>query len=149
MANGEWWLLVDDGDADRQMAAAVASMYNVDTYELVDGYQALEWVRTVDRQEYDGSMPTVAIIEVRTPGPRGNEISKYMRRLTAFDQTCIILTSSYEFPDDDKQDLKAISGADLFVVKPLPTLALLEALIRKAIDKKRAEQHISKYSDFE
>lgn len=140
---GNWWLAVEDDIEDRTLLRALAGIFAAEVFEINDGYTALEWVRSVHHGHYDGSAPAVAIIEVRISGPRGNEIARYMRRLPAFDQTCIILTSRYAFTEEERAELSAAADADGFVNKPLPSLAELELLFRNAIDHRKASKFTS------
>ncbi len=140
---GNWWLLVQSDFDDRATLQALASVFVAEVYEIDDGYTALEWVRSVDHGHYNSTAPAVAVIEVRVPGPRGNEIARYMRRLPAFDQTCIILTSSFPFTKAEFVEMAKTAGADSFVIKPLPPLLELESTFRNAIDKRKASEFTS------
>lgn len=142
---GNWWLSVEDNLEDRKVLQALSGIFAADFYEINDGYSALDWVRSVDHNHYEGTLPSVAVIEVRVSGPRGNEIARYMRRLPQFDQTCIILTSRYPFTEEECVELTETASVDGFLVKPLPSLADLENIFRHAIDNRRASEFTSQH----
>jgi CheY-like chemotaxis protein len=121
-------LIVDDIEANRKLLRVTLEAEGHNTLEAADGVEALQILarETVDAVISDILMPNMDGFRLC------HEIRK-SERLHAL--PFIIYTSTYTSPDDMK--LAQTIGADKYLTKPAPTVAMVAAL-REVMDKKAA-----------
>lgn len=131
------WLIVEDEEDIRNIIKVMFGVWGHDTLEFRDGNQAFKWLDEVEAGSFKGELPELALLDIRMPGPRGNEIARRMRTLKAFEKTPIVLMTAFTLTDSDRQAMFDQDGVDHILAKPLPDLFTFKQILDDIHTKKQ------------
>jgi len=131
------WLVVEDDDDIRNYVKTLFMVWGHTPIEFRDGKQTFAWLDKVEAGTHPGELPELALIDIRMPGPRGNEIARRMRSLDAFQKIPIVLMTAFSLTTDEKQAMLDKDGVDKIINKPLPDLFELKAMLDALAASKR------------
>ena len=123
------WLVVEDDDDIRNYVKALFAAWGHTAIEFRDGKQTFAWLDAVEAGTHAGELPELALMDIKMPGPRGNEIARRMRSLKPFQQIPIVLMTAFNLSSDERQAMLERDGVDKIINKPLPDLFELKAML--------------------
>lgn len=132
------WLVVEDEEDIRNIVKIMFGAWGYSSMEFRDGNTAFKWLDEVEAGTYKGEMPDLALMDIRMPGPRGNEIARRMRTLKALQTIPIVLMTAFSLTDAERQAMLTDDGVDQIISKPLPDFFTLKKLLEEIYNKKKA-----------
>lgn len=135
------WLIVEDEPSVYEMLVAMSEVLGSDGLAFVDGEAAAAWIEEVERGEFRGELPELALLDIRLPGKiSGPMVGARLRQSARLGRTGVVLLTAYHMSEEDRQEAIAEAGADLFLTKPLPSLAELRTILQAVVAKRAAAQ---------
>lgn len=131
------WLVVEDEEDIRNIVKVMFGVWGHNSLEFRDGNQAFKWLDEIAAGTYKGELPELALMDIRMPGPRGNEIARRMRTLDQFKNIPIILMTAFSLNEAERQAMLTGDGVDQIVAKPLPEFFTLKQLLEDVYAKKK------------
>jgi CheY-like chemotaxis protein len=132
------WLIVEDDEDIRNYVKVLFMAWGHAPLEFRDGRQTFAWLDAVEGGSHTGELPELALMDIRMPGPRGNEIARRMRAIEHFHRIPIVLMTAFSLSSDERQAMLARDGVDTIINKPLPDLLELKAMLDRLAQDKRA-----------
>ncbi|WP_394843441.1 diguanylate cyclase [Pendulispora brunnea] len=127
-------LVVDDDDAARWLVVRALARSGIQTFEAVDGKEAVEHVLAKPE------LIDAIILDVMMPGLNGFDVIRHIKRIPAAATTPIILVTASATEEDDI--VRGVEyGAIDYIMKPVST-AVLTAKVRAACERSRAERRL-------
>lgn len=123
------WLVIEDDQDIRTIVKIMFGVWGHDALEFRDGHQASRWLDEIEAGTYSGVLPDLALLDIRMPGPRGNEIARRMRGLDLFRNIPIVLMTAFSLGDHEREGMIHKDGVDHIINKPLPDLFELRQLL--------------------
>jgi two-component system, sensor histidine kinase len=111
-------LIVEDNEDGREMMSIMLSAYDYQVLQAADGLEGLR-VATSDK-------PDVALVDIGLPGLDGFEVARRLRADPATSAIKLIALTGYGQEKDRYRAMQA--GFDLYLIKPVGTDQLLEAI---------------------
>ncbi|WP_119067155.1 response regulator [Aggregatilinea lenta] len=133
------WLVVEDEDDIRNIVKVMFKVWGYDPLEFRNGHEAWRWLDAIESGTYSGDLPELALLDIRMPGHKGNEIAKRMRSLDALKSMPIVLMTAFSLSDGEYQEMLRECGVDKIIHKPLPDLFELKTTLDTVRDKKRTQ----------
>lgn len=134
------WLVVEDDDDIRNYVKMLFMAWGHSAIEFRDGKQTFAWLDAIESGAHAGDLPELALLDIRMPGPRGNEIARRMRSIEHFRKIPIVLMTAFSLSAAEKQAMLEQDGVDTIVNKPLPDLSEFKAMLdRLAASKQTAD----------
>lgn len=125
------WIVVEDEDDIRNIVKFMFEAWGHTPLEFRDGNQAFRWLDTVEAGDYGGDLPELALMDIRMPGPRGNEIARRIRTIKPLSDIPIVLMTAFSLNDAERQAMFNDYGVDHIIHKPLPDFFELKQLLEK------------------
>jgi CheY-like chemotaxis protein len=130
------WLVVEDEDDIRNIVKVMFDVWGHGAIEFRDGHQVFKWLDQIEAGTYQGDLPELALLDIRMPGPRGNEIARRMRSMEPFKRAPLVLMTAFSLSEDERQDMFRQDGVDYIINKPLPDFFELKRLLDDLYAKK-------------
>jgi len=130
------WLIVEDEADIRNLVAMMAQVWGHTPMTFDSGLKAWEWLDAVEAGQYRGTLPEFALMDIRMPGKRGNELSARMRRIPILQHIPIVLMTAFVLSEDDMKRMKTEFGIDHIINKPLPDFERLKTILDDVIRSK-------------
>jgi CheY-like chemotaxis protein len=129
------WLIVEDEPDIYEMMMHVTQILGIDGIAFVDGEEATDWIEDVDTGIYVGSLPEVAILDIRLPGKiDGPMVGERLRQSPKLKDIPIVLMTAYKLSVDQEAKVIEKSGSNLLLYKPLPKVGELKTLIDSLVN---------------
>lgn len=123
------WLIAEDDNDIRTLMAMMFEVWGHQPLVFESGQAVWNWLDKVEAGAYSGPLPRLALLDIRMPGKRGNEVANRMRAALAFDGCPIVLMTAYSLSEAEQEQMKLGDGADLILTKPLPDFEELRGLL--------------------
>jgi CheY-like chemotaxis protein len=129
------WLVAED-DADiRNLMEVLVRSWGYDPLTFDSGARVWEWLDKLENGQYGGPLPEFALMDIRMPGKKGNEVAGRIRTITPIRHIPIVLMTAFAL-NDDQQDNMLRNGADQIINKPLPDFDKLYRILQDVIRSK-------------
>jgi DNA-binding response OmpR family regulator len=132
------WLIVEDEEDIRNIVKVMFTAWGHTSIDFRDGNQTYAWLDKVEAGTHQGELPELALLDIKMPGPRGNEIARRMRALEPFKTIPIILMTAFSLEDHERQSMVRDDGIDFIINKPLPDFFELKRQLEEIFEKKKA-----------
>ena len=132
------WLVVEDEEDIRNIVKVMFTAWGHTSMDFRDGNQTFAWLDTVEAGTFQGDLPELALLDIKMPGPRGNEIARRMRALDQFKTIPIVLMTAFTLEDQERQSMVRDDGVDYIINKPLPDFFELKKQLEEVFEKKKA-----------
>lgn len=133
------WLLVEDDSDIRNVVAMMMTVWGENPLPFSDGKSAWAWLDSVENGTFKGTLPELALMDIRMPGYTGDQLAARMRRIEALKDIPIVLMTAFSMTDGEVEALRERCGIDHLLNKPLPDMdAFRELLYRIRDDRRRA-----------
>ncbi|MDX2075336.1 MAG: response regulator [bacterium] len=133
------WLIVEDEADIRSLVSMMCQVWGNVPLAYESGQKAWEWLDAVESGQYKGAMPDFALMDIRMPGKRGNEISARIRTVKQLQHIPIVLMTAFVMSEDEMNQMKKDFGVDAVINKPLPDFDRLRTILYDIINRKKAE----------
>ncbi|MEL7234771.1 MAG: response regulator, partial [Chloroflexota bacterium] len=112
-----------------------AQAWGHQTVTFETGQKAWDFLDEMESGAYGGPVPEFALMDIRMPGKRGDEIAHRIRTVPAMQGIPIVLMTAYTLDDTERAQMLT-DGADRIINKPLPDFGELQNLLHMVIDEK-------------
>jgi len=131
-----YWLIVEDEADIRNLVATMAQVWGHTPIVFESGQRAWDWLDTVEAGQAK-PLPEFALMDIRMPGYRGDEVAARIRRTEALQHIPIVLMTAFVLSDEERREMMRQSGVDEIINKPLPDFMSLKSLLEGIIARKR------------
>lgn len=132
------WMLVEDEIDIRNIVKVMFQVWGHSTIEFSNGNDAFAFLDKVEKGEYIGDLPQLALMDIRMPGPNGNEIAHRIRTIEALKNIPVILMTAFQLSENEQNAFKTNDGVDRVIFKPLPDLVKLQQILNEVIESKQS-----------
>jgi CheY-like chemotaxis protein len=133
------WLLVEDDSDIRNIVAMMMTVWGEKPLPFPDGKTAWLWLDTVENGTFTGELPELALMDIRMPGYRGDQIAARIRSLEPLKNIPIILMTAFTMSETEVNTLREQCGIDHLLNKPLPDMDSFRTLLYKVRDERKAK----------
>ncbi|MEO1438952.1 MAG: response regulator [Chloroflexota bacterium] len=128
--------MIAEDEADiRNLVDMMAQAWGHQTVTFETGQKAWDFLDEMESGAYGGPVPEFALMDIRMPGKRGDEIAHRIRTVPAMQGIPIVLRTAYTLDDTERAQMLT-DGADRIINKPLPDFGELQNLLHMVIDEK-------------
>ncbi|MFW5772971.1 MAG: response regulator, partial [Phototrophicaceae bacterium] len=106
------------------------------------GQKLWDWLDEVEAGKHNGALPEFALMDIRMPGKRGNEIARRMRAIPALQNIAIVMMTAFVMSEDEMDKMRREYGIDHVINKPLPDFDRLHVVLHDIIEQKRKQQNL-------
>lgn len=132
------WMVVEYESSILECTLALFDVLGVNGLGFEDARPAMQWIEAVDRGAYDGELPELALLDIRTTGGlKGSLVGARMRRNPRLADTALILMTAYHLPPSAKQAQLDAIRTRWYLQKPFPPIPQLRAMFAEAIAERR------------
>jgi len=131
------WLIAEDETDIRNLVAMMCRVWGHETLVFEDGQKVWDWLDEVEAGVSQTNIPEFALLDIRMPGKRGDEVMRRMRTLPQFADIPIVLMTAFALSDAEKANLVSPNAADHILGKPLPDFESLRTLLHDILAKKQ------------
>lgn len=127
------WLIAEDEADIRNLVVMMAQVWGHNPMAFESGQKAWDWLDAVENGQYDGPLPDFALMDIRMPGRRGNEIALRIRSVDALTHIPIVLMTAFVLSDEEIAQMRSRFGVDHVINKPLPDFDRLKVILDDVI----------------
>lgn len=129
--------MIAEDEADiRNLVATMAQVWGHSTLLFESGKKAWEWLDEVEAGAVD-HLPEFALMDIRMPGHRGDEVAQRIRQTQRLAHIPIVLMTAFILSDDETARIMNEAGVDRIINKPLPEFMELKTLLEDVIAQKQ------------
>ena len=128
------WMIVEDDAAIRMVIETMCELWELKALVFEDGFRAMKYL---DTKPLPNPLPEVALLDIRVPGPWGQEIGASIRKHPQLKDIGVILMTGYELQSSEEDRYLKDSGADRILYKPLPAMDELRDMVDAVLVKRR------------
>jgi CheY-like chemotaxis protein len=134
------WLLVEDEVDIRNVVKVMFQVWGHQAIEFSNGNDAFDYLEDVDAGDVDAAdLPELALMDIRMPGPNGNEIARRIRQSPVIGKIPIILMTAFQLSEAQQNDFHNRDGVDRIIFKPLPDFDKFHSIILEVIEKRKQQ----------
>jgi CheY-like chemotaxis protein len=126
------WLIAEDELDIRNLVEMLCRTWGYDTLIFEDGQAVWDWLDAVESGHYTSDLPQMALMDIRMPGKRGDEIAERIRTIPELAGMTVVLMTAFSLSDSQRSALMAV-GADMVIGKPLPDFDQLYAILHEVM----------------
>lgn len=131
------WLLVDDEVDIRTVVKVMFLVWGHKAIEFSNGHDAFDFIEKVESGDYEEERPVLALMDIRMPGPNGNEIARRLRESSVFGKIPIVLMTAFGLTEALQNDYRNCDGVDKIIFKPLPAFDEVYMLLLEVIEQRQ------------
>lgn len=132
------WLIVEDEADIRNLVVMMCQVWGNTPMPYESGQKAWDWLDAVEDGSYTGPLPEFALMDIRMPGKRGNEIAERIRTVEKLKHIPIVLMTAFVMSEDEMERMRRDFGVDEVINKPLPDFDQLRAILYGIIERKQS-----------
>jgi len=130
------WLIAEDETDIRNLVSMMAQVWGHTTMHFESGTKMWDWLDEVEAGKISDALPDFALMDIRMPGKRGNELSKRVREIDALKNIPIVLMTAFVMSEEEMNQMRDEFGVDHVVNKPLPDFDKLKSILDDVIKSK-------------
>jgi len=134
------WLIAEDEVDILNLLSMVVQVWGHKPLAFESGQKVWDWLDKIESGTFVGELPHFALMDIRMPGKKGNEVAHRMRTIPAFQQMPLALMTAYSLNDSERQQIQSDDGVDAIISKPLPTFDELLMTLNRIIANKRINE---------
>lgn len=132
------WLLVEDEVDIRNIVKVMFQVWGHNTIEFSNGNDAFDFLDDVDENLItDEELPSLALMDIRMPGPNGNEIANRIRQSERLKNIPVLLMTAFQLSEAQQKEFQVRDGVDRIIFKPLPEFDKFHAVLQETIASKK------------
>jgi CheY-like chemotaxis protein len=128
------WLVVEDDPIIRAIFTALMALWDVHPLVFKDGFEVTAWI---EKFEKGGTLPELALLDMRLPGPQGIEIAQHIRNHPVLKDTPIIMMTAYQLSPSKRDEIMQTARPDRLIQKPLPSPTELRTIIENVLAERK------------
>jgi len=132
------WMIAEDEADIRNLVATMTQVWGHIPVTFDSGTKAWEFLDQVEAGSYGDPLPDFALMDIRMPGYRGDQIAKRIRETSGIQHIPIVLMTAFVLSDEEKDSMMNDSGVDLILHKPLPDFMELKTILEGVISDKQS-----------
>lgn len=132
------WLIAEDEADIRNLVGIMCQVWGHTPLTFETGQKVWDWLDDVEAGKVTSNLPDFALMDIRMPGRRGNEIAARMRDVEKIKHIPIVLMTAFVLSEDEIDRLRQDYGVDHVINKPLPDFDRLGVILHDIIKKKEA-----------
>lgn len=133
------WLIAEDEADIRMLVKTMAEAWGHKTLMFESGQKAWEFLDAVEAEQYNGNLPEFALMDIRMPGYRGDQVAKRIRHTAGLQHIPIVLMTAFVLTDEERDSMINETGVDHILHKPLPDFVDLKKILDAVIEQKTQE----------
>ncbi len=130
------WMIAEDEADIRNLVVMMAGVWGHSTVAFESGTKAWEFLDSVESGSFSGNLPDFALMDIRMPGQRGDEIAQRIRKTPGIENIPIVLMTAFALSEDEMRTMKSETGVDHIINKPLPDFMQLKEILDTIINSK-------------
>ncbi|MEM9951478.1 MAG: response regulator [Chloroflexota bacterium] len=130
-------MIAEDEMDIRNLVVTMAGVWGHSTVVFESGTKASAFLESVADGSYSGDLPEFALMDIRMPGPHGDQIAKKIRQTPGLEDIPIVLMTAFAKSEDEIRTMKAETGVDAIINKPLPDFMQLKTQLEAIIAEKQ------------
>lgn len=134
------WLIAEDETDILSLLTMVVQVWGYTTLPFESGQKVWDWLDKVEAGTYTGELPQFALMDIRMPGKKGNEVAKRMRSISVFHHMPMVLMTAFSLSEAEQKNFQVQDGVDAVISKPLPAFDELRTILTGIIANKRVAQ---------
>ncbi len=134
------WLIAEDETDIRNLVTMMCQVWGHTPIAFESGQKAWDWMDKIEAGTYEGPFPELALMDIRMPGYRGNQVAQRLRTIPQLQDIPIVLMTAFVLSDDDRREMTEEYGVDHIIYKPLPEFETLRKLLHNIIDRKLSQK---------
>lgn len=138
------WLIAEDEADIRNLVGIMCQVWGHNPLTFETGQKVWDWLDEVEAGRITANLPDFALMDIRMPGKRGNEIAIRMRDVEKLKDIPIVLMTAFVLSEDEIDRLRQDYGVDHVINKPLPDFDRLGVILHDIIKKKQAANAAAK-----
>jgi CheY-like chemotaxis protein len=127
------WLIVEDEADIRNLVMMMCRAWGHTPLAFENGGKAWDFLDSVEAGTYSGPLPEFALMDIRMPIKKGNEVANRIRQVAPLAHIPIVLMTAFTLTDDERDAMKEHDGVDQIISKPLPDFAVLHGILHDII----------------
>ena len=131
------WLIAEDEADIRMLVSTMATAWGHTPMQFESGQKAWDFLDKVEAGEHKNPLPEFALMDIRMPGYRGDQVAKRIRETNALKDIPIVLMTAFILTDQEMRLMKSESGVDHIINKPLPDFMKLKQILDDVISSKK------------
>lgn len=132
------WLIAEDEADIRNLVGIMCQVWGHTPLTFETGQKVWDWLDEVEAGKVTSNLPDFALMDIRMPGRRGNEIAARMRDVEKIKHIPIVLMTAFVLSEDEIDRLRQDYGVDHVINKPLPDFDRLGVILHDIIKKKQS-----------
>jgi CheY-like chemotaxis protein len=120
------WLIAEDEMDIRNLVETLCQAWGYKPMSFENGTSVWNWLDDVEAGRYHGPLPDFALMDIRMPGKRGDELAYRMRSIPAIQNIPVVLMTAFSLNANQRDDMLKY-GVDEIINKPLPDFDVLYA----------------------
>lgn len=129
------WLIAEDDTDIRLLIQTLTTTWGYQSLVFDSGQHVWEWLDEVESGQYTGPLPDFALMDIRMPGKKGNEVADRIRSVTPLQNIPVVLMTAFALNQEEKDNMLK-DGADEIIYKPLPDFDQLHKVLHEVIQNK-------------
>ena len=134
------WLIAEDETDILSLLAMVFEAWGHKPLPFPSGQKVWDWLDHIEAGTYAGDIPDFALMDIRMPGKKGNEVANRMRTIPALKNIPLVLMTAFSLTESEKLEFQARDGVDAIISKPLPAFDVLQSTLNRIIQSKNVDQ---------
>ncbi len=134
------WLIAEDETDILSLLAMVFEAWGHKPLSFPSGQKVWDWLDKIESGTYSGDIPEFALMDIRMPGKKGNEVANRMRTIPALKNIPLVLMTAFSLSESEKLEFQARDGVDAIISKPLPAFDVLQSTLNRIIQNKTVDQ---------
>lgn len=132
------WLIAEDEADILNLLTMVITVWGYTPLAFESGQKAWDWLDTVESGAYTGPLPDFALMDIRMPGKKGNEVSRRIRSVNSLKHIPVALMTAFSLDEADRLEMQTADGVDAIISKPLPGFDDLHIILKNIIQEKQS-----------
>lgn len=130
------WMIAEDEADIRNLVTTMAQVWGHTTVAFENGGKAWEFLDKVEDGSNTAPLPEFALMDIRMPGQRGDQVAKRIRETEPINNIPIVLMTAFALSEEEMRVLKNETGVDHIINKPLPDFMELKVMLEDIIENK-------------
>lgn len=132
------WLIAEDEADIRNLVVMMCRVWGHNPIPFESGQKAWDFLNEVEAGKYGGPLPEFALMDIRMPGKKGNEVANRIRTIAILKEIPVVLMTAFTLTDDERSAMMDGDGVDQIITKPLPDFDKLHGILHGIIKEKQA-----------
>lgn len=132
------WLVAEDDTDILSLVATMIQAWGHTPLTFTSGHKVWQWLDQFEAGDNQDMLPSFALMDIRMPGKKGNEVARRIRQIPALQHIPIALMTAYSLNEKERHAMMHQDGVDYIIAKPLPEFQQLFVLLDSIIAKKQS-----------